>query len=84
MSQVLEKLEQRIRELFSRIDRLRKENESFRRAAAGRADQVTSEQALEQIELLKRENGKLRKQLANVDKRLESVLADLDKPDGQG
>ncbi len=84
MPPALEKLEQRIRDLFGRIDRLRGENESFRRVAVGRGDEVTSQQALEQIELLKRENGKLHKKLAKVDKRLDKLLEELDKPRGQG
>jgi len=79
MSQALEKLEQRIRDLFDRVDRLREENESFRRATSGRGNDVTSQQALEQVELLKRENDKLRRKLTDVDKRLEAVLEEMDK-----
>jgi FtsZ-binding cell division protein ZapB len=81
MSQTLEKLEQRIRELFGRVDRLHEENASFRRAALGRGDEVTSQQALEQIELLKRENDKLCRKLADVDKHLQAVLTKLEKPE---
>ncbi len=84
MSPALEKLEQRIKDLVGRFDRLREENESFRRAAeADRGNQLTSQQALEQIESLKRENGKLSQKLADVDKRLEAVLTELEQPGTQ-
>ncbi len=84
MSPALEKLEQRIKDLVGRFDRLREENESFRRAAeAGCGDQLTSQQALEQIESLKGENGKLSQKLAAVDKRLEAVLTGLEQPGTQ-
>ncbi|MBW7995021.1 MAG: hypothetical protein FVQ81_00330 [Candidatus Glassbacteria bacterium] len=79
MPPALDKLEQRIRELTGLIDQLRDENDSFRRAAAELNDQVSSEDALEQIEQLRRENSRQRKLLVTADKRLGSVLEELEK-----
>ena len=80
MSSAINKLEERIRELGRKMDELRNDNESFRRAAAsGSSQQVSSQEALADIESLKQENHRLRQKLETVDKNLESVLDGIEK-----
>ena len=80
MSSAIDKLEQRILELGRKMEQLRGENESFRNAAvAGQEQQVSSEQALAQIETLKLENSQLRQKLDAVDKRLAGLIDGVEK-----
>jgi predicted RNase H-like nuclease (RuvC/YqgF family) len=79
----LDKLEQRIRELIGLADSLRRENESFRRAAAGTDQQVSSSQALAEIDRLKSEKRKLENKLQAVDLRLEELIQEIDQLAGK-
>ena len=72
MSPAIDKLEQRIIELGRRIEQLRGENDSFRRAAeAGREQQASGQEAMAELAELKQENQHLRHKLDAVDKHLE-------------
>lgn len=79
----LDKLEQRISQLMEVADSLRRENRSFRRAAAGSDEQVSGSQALAEIDRLKKEKKQLESKLEAVDSRLENLIAEIDRLAGR-
>jgi len=79
MSDALERLENRIRQLGERLEALRAENENFRRHAGGGEQSLNSQQALHEIDSLRREKRQLQKKIERIDQGLSRLIEQIDQ-----
>lgn len=79
MTDALERLEQKLRQLFERLDSLESENEAFRALAGQSGNRLSGDQAIGQIERLKLDKEDLERKMSRIERSLTKVLAELDK-----
>ncbi|HUU26205.1 MAG TPA: hypothetical protein VM123_00200 [archaeon] len=81
MSQAMEKLEQKLRQLFEIIDHLEAENRSYRALVNGGGDHLTQAQIISELKSLRLEKEKIEKKMELVERGLTRVLEELDRLD---
>ncbi len=79
MTLVLEKLEEKLKELLELIDNLESENRSYRSLIAGNSSEMTKDQVIDELEKMRLEKEKLERKMELVKKSLERVLGELDR-----
>jgi prefoldin subunit 5 len=79
MADVLEKLEERIRQLLARLDNLEAENRSFRALVADGAENLTQQEVLDRIAKLKQEKEKLEKKIELLDQKIGNIVGEMNK-----
>ena len=82
MSDAFERLENKLRQLVDSLEALRTENEKFRRHAGGGSDKISSQQALNEIDALRREKKELQKKIERIDQGLSRLIERIDSLQG--
>ncbi len=79
MSEALERLESKIKQLLDSMESLRAENRSFRALAGESNGTLSRQQVAGRIESLRLEKEKLEKKMSRIEQGLSRVLEELDK-----
>lgn len=78
MSEALQRLEEKLKQLLVLVDRLQTENNSLRAMAHGSQEKLSEAEVIGQIESLRLEKDRLDKKLALVERSLDRIISDLD------
>lgn len=78
MTEALQKLEEKLKQLLVLVDRLETENNSLRSMARVGQEQLSQAEVIGQIESLRLEKDKLQKKLALVERSLDRIISELD------
>jgi seryl-tRNA synthetase len=78
MTEALQKLEEKIKQLLVLVDRLETENNSLRSMAQVGQEQLSQAEVIGQIESLRLEKDKLEKKLGLVERSLDGIISELD------
>ncbi len=78
MSEALQRLEEKLKQLLVLVDRLETENNSLRLMAQGSREQLSQAEVIGQIESLRLEKDRLEKKLALVERSLDHIISELD------
>jgi len=78
MTETLQKLEEKLKQLLVLVDRLETENNSLRSMAQVGQEQLSQAEVIGQIESLRLEKDKLEKKLALVERSLDRIISELD------
>jgi len=79
MSEALEKLETKIKQLLDLVESLQADNRSFHALAGENSGKLSGQQIAQRIESLRREKETLEKKMARIEQGLSRVLDELDK-----
>ncbi|OGF98953.1 MAG: hypothetical protein A3F83_10075 [Candidatus Glassbacteria bacterium RIFCSPLOWO2_12_FULL_58_11] len=81
MTEALDRLEAKIRELIAGLESLREENNAFRRAAGQGKQRLSTQELIGRIESLKLENERLQGKTSRAGQALEQIIEKFDKLD---
>ena len=81
MTEALDRLEAKIRELLTSLENLREENSAFRRVAGQKERRLSTQEIIGRIESLKLEKVRLESKMERAEQALERIIEKFDKLD---
>lgn len=81
ITEALDRLEAKIRELLTSLENLREENSAFRRVAGQKDRRLSTQEVIGRIDSLKLEKERLESKMERAEQALERIIEKFDKLD---